>query len=69
MVVPQGYSKEKNVNVFFEAVRQKIREKLSSDLQEFNRSLKFLITLRIKLYKVKHDDSVDYAEPHFHPIE
>ena len=62
MTVPLGHSKEKDVNVFFEAVRPKIRVKLSSNLREFQR-FKFIITLRIKLYKAKPDGMVDYAEP------
>ena len=65
MVVPQGHSKEKDVNVFFEATRPKISDKLSSDLREFQR-YKFMITLRIQLYKEKPDGSIDYAEPRFH---
>ena len=32
MVVPQGHSKEKDVNVFFEAARPKISDRLLSDL-------------------------------------
>ena len=55
------------MNVFFEAARPKIRAKLSSDFVEFNRSFKFMIILRIKLYKEKPDGSVDYAEPQLHP--
>ena len=42
-----------------------ISDKLSSDLREFQR-LKFMITLRNKLYKEKPDGSIDYAEPQFH---
>ena len=67
MVVPLGHRKEKDVNVFFEAVRPNISDKLSSDLREFNRSFKFMITLRIQLSEEKPDGSVDYAEPRFHP--
>ena len=51
MVVPLGHSKEKDVNVFFEAVRLNIKAKLSSDLREFNRSFKFMITFHIALFK------------------
>ena len=67
MVVPVGHSKGKDVNVFFRS--GEIRAKLSSDFVEFNRSFKFMIILRIKLYKEKPDGLVDYAEPHLHPIE
>ena len=67
MVVPVGHSKEKDVDVFFEAARPKIRAKLSSDFVDFNRSFKFMIILRSKLYKEKPDGSVDYAELHLHP--
>ena len=66
MTVPVGHSKGKDVNVFFEAVRPKIKVKLLSDLGEF-RIFKFMITLRIKLYKEKPDGSVNYAKPHLHP--
>ena len=66
MTVPLGHSKEKDVNVFVEATRVKIRAKLSSDLLEFQR-FKFMIYLRIKLYKEKPDGTIDYAEPSFHP--
>ena len=65
MAVPLGHSKEKDPSIFFEAVRSKIRAKLLSDLLEFQR-FKFMITLRIKLYKEKLDGTVDYAEPRFH---
>ena len=61
MTVPLGHSKE-DVRVFFEAIRPKIRAKLSSNLREFQR-YKLMITLHIKLYKEKPDDTVDYAEP------
>ena len=52
MTVPLGHSKEKDVRVFFETTRQKIRAKLSSDLQDFQR-FKFMKALRIKLYTEK----------------
>ena len=54
MTVPLGHSKEKDVNVFFEAVRQKIRAKSLSELHEF-KSLKLKIWLIIKLYKPQLD--------------
>ena len=37
-----------------------------TDLREFQR-LKFMITVRITLYKDKLDGTVDYAEPLFYP--
>ena len=67
MTVPIGHSKDKYVNIFFEASRSKIRAKFLSDLAVF-RILKFMITLRIKLHREKPDGSVDYAEPHLYPI-
>ena len=63
MGVPVGHSKGKDVNVFFEATRPKIRVKLLSDLLEF-KGLKFMIYLKITLYKEKLDGTVD---PLFHP--
>ena len=71
MTILVGHSKEKYVNVFFEATRPNIR-----DLLEFQR-YKYMIFLRIKLYKVKRrlgvnpdgtiDYTIDYADPSFHP--
>ena len=66
MTVPVGHSNGKDMNVFFEATRPKIKAKLSPDLREF-RIFKFMIYLRIKLYKEKLDGTVDYVEPLFHP--
>ena len=62
-VVLQGHSKEKDVKVFFEAVRPKIIDKLPSDLREFKSLYKLMIRLRIELTEEKPDGSIDDAEP------